>query len=742
MAIRILSSENITGSFEVSGKVGIGTAPTSRNLSVFRDTAGSVANFLHYTDASNFAGLYIGVSQSSQTVSLNASGSSGGNFEMQCGNATALSLTSSNATFAGSVGIGITPNNGYKLDVFDATEALFRVRTSNDAGNGGVYIGNGDKNWSMLVRHSQTEAYEIRDETENATRFAIDGSGNAMIGGTTTFNGVTGETGFEIYGNTAQLLINNPTYNWFTIYSASDSNIYNVFGSSGDYLIGTGNKNTSSWSEKMSISSSGSINIGSRRAALPSTFGYSSSYKVLILGSSGANYQTDAVTLSLGVDVSGNPSGAYNGNGREIIIRNEGAFISPNTDNDGYNTILSWNSSGQPYFSQNVGIGVTGAATTLQVSGASLTNNVAAYIGGGFVGNDLYHREGGLLVISGTNATQTSAGIAFQTRNTGNTNYWKSSILMNRGGELEFYTGGAGTSQGTRRLTIQSGGNVGIGTTNIGTQSNLYLGAINSSEGGQLTLQKATGGTLAAHIDAYTAGGNDYMRILSGGDTSTTAAPFVFDLTNVRVGIGTTSPSDYNSYADNLVVADSAHSGISIVSGTTSLGTLMFADGTGGTAGYRGRVQYDHNTDSMNFHTAAAERMRITSDGKVVVQGENFVIDDVREHREEFFITGTSAYNFDVDIKNIGASGQPFEVFVAFTHYSTGYGAAYHAAYYQRSTVQSDITLIHQYFNQNSTRAGAWSVTWLSATQIRISKSAGVGGATGYGYLRVTQVDF
>ena len=36
MAIRILSDENITGSFEVSGKVGIGTAPTSRNLSVFR----------------------------------------------------------------------------------------------------------------------------------------------------------------------------------------------------------------------------------------------------------------------------------------------------------------------------------------------------------------------------------------------------------------------------------------------------------------------------------------------------------------------------------------------------------------------------------------------------------------------------------------------------------------------------------------------------------------------------------
>ena len=118
----------------------------------------------------------------------------------------------------------------------------------------------------------------------------------------------------------------------------------------------------------------------------------------------------------------------------------------------------------------HVGIGTTSPGTTLQVSGSNLTNNVAAYIGSGFVNNDLYHREGGLLVISGTNATQTSAGIAFQTRNTGNTNYWKSSILMNRGGELEFYTGGAGTGQGSERMKITSGGNIQIPTDSASLQ--------------------------------------------------------------------------------------------------------------------------------------------------------------------------------------------------------------------------------------------------------------------------------
>ena len=87
-----------------AGAVGIGTAPTSRNLSVFRGTAGSVATFQHYTDASNFAGLYINVSQADDEVVLSASGSSSGAFVFQQGNTQSLKLdTNLNATFAGKV---------------------------------------------------------------------------------------------------------------------------------------------------------------------------------------------------------------------------------------------------------------------------------------------------------------------------------------------------------------------------------------------------------------------------------------------------------------------------------------------------------------------------------------------------------------------------------------------------------------------------------------------------------------
>ena len=70
-----LKFETISGGASVTGSLGINTTSPSRNLSVHRDSAGSVANFLHYTDGSNFSGLYIDVSQDSDEVILNASGS-------------------------------------------------------------------------------------------------------------------------------------------------------------------------------------------------------------------------------------------------------------------------------------------------------------------------------------------------------------------------------------------------------------------------------------------------------------------------------------------------------------------------------------------------------------------------------------------------------------------------------------------------------------------------------------------
>jgi hypothetical protein len=91
----------------------------------------------------------------------------------------------------------------------------------------------------------------------------------------------------------------------------------------------------------------------------------------------------------------------------------------------------------------------------------------------------------------------------------------------------------------------------------------------------------------------------------------------VIDATNNNVGVGTASPSSYNSVADNLVVAGSADSGLTIASGTSSGGSIFFADGTTGTDPYRGFVQYVHTSDYMGFGTSGSEQMRINSSGNL-----------------------------------------------------------------------------------------------------------------------------
>ena len=60
-------------------------------------------------------------------------------------------------------------------------------------------------------------------------------------------------------------------------------------------------------------------------------------------------------------------------------------------------------------------------------------------------------------------------------------------------------------------ITVDSNYNVGIGTSNLSSESNLFLGAKSTLEGGQLTLQKGTTQTLAAHLDNY----SDRFRLIS-----------------------------------------------------------------------------------------------------------------------------------------------------------------------------------------------------------------------------------
>jgi hypothetical protein len=85
-----------------------------------------------------------------------------------------------------------------------------------------------------------------------------------------------------------------------------------------------------------------------------------------------------------------------------------------------------------------------------------------------------------------------------------------------------------------------------------------------------------------------------------------------------NVGIGTTSPTSYYADYDNLVIASAAHTGMTIVAGTTSKSSIAFADGTSGQTQYEGEIIYDHNTNLLRFGVGGSARMTIDADGLVM----------------------------------------------------------------------------------------------------------------------------
>ena len=213
------------------------------------------------------------------------------------------------------------------------------------------------------------------------------------------------------------------------------------------------------------------------------------------------------------------------------------------------------------------------------------------------------------------------------------------------GNALEINDGSS--DSGGNLLVVGGDGDIGIGTTSPSTRLHLKEAGSTSAVNEFIRAENSAGGGAAAgssiNFHHYHAGGGpaggakaasitaQNMDSWAAGTPSGYSTGLTFGTIHANtfeermrinsdgtVGIGTASPSSYNSAARNLVVVgDGGNTGISIVAGTSHNSTLMFADGTGGTAGYRGRVDYDHNGDYMAFHTAAGEKVRITSDGDV-----------------------------------------------------------------------------------------------------------------------------
>ena len=164
-------------------------------------------------------------------------------------------------------------------------------------------------------------------------------------------------------------------------------------------------------------------------------------------------------------------------------------------------------------------------------------------------------------------------------------------------------------------ITIDSSGNVGIGGS-PSAKLDVNTGTTNTLAHFHSTDDNAFIEIKDDDTQGYIGVQNDYLYI--GSAPSNNAQNINIHQTTGEVGIGTTAPSDYDNNAagisSNLVVKDSGHAGIIVISGASSDAAISFGDGTG-TAAYRGAVAYVNSADALYFKAGGNNKLRLDSDG-------------------------------------------------------------------------------------------------------------------------------
>ena len=184
------------------------------------------------------------------------------------------------------------------------------------------------------------------------------------------------------------------------------------------------------------------------------------------------------------------------------------------------------------------------------------------------------------------------------------------STVRSANGGLDLCSQGA-TNLGT--LTLGAGGGQN-GQSRNNNQENQFriMSPTYANPSNMFTVMYGASGSSEHEINygggtgwAYAA--NKHRFFTAANQTTGTGTERLHIASNGSVGVNIGNPQSYDPGARALVVGEVdgyGHTGLTIRSnGTDKQGAIYFADGTG-SASYRGRIEYHHSDDSLNFGAA------------------------------------------------------------------------------------------------------------------------------------------